>query len=474
MSLLVLPEDNRPVLLVTATALLVRLINLPSESITTDVMRSIELSSMPLLELYSRYPGFEPHPPLYYTFLHFWIDIFGTGVLAIRAPSVVFGTITVLFTYLFIKQWGGTRAAVIGAGFVLLSPQHVYWSQTARMYALMTAAGAISLYYFARLYDGELSKSVIAAYLASSVILFYSHVFGSFILLAEGLFFIGVAAVSYRTGRMEKRIWATGGALLGVLIGIVPWMAVVVHDLLLVQSGGGPAVTWIDPFTPKLFFSSLARYLGFQFFEPWAGVAAIGAVSFGVAALVTRNKRPLAYFGLAGATPLLTPAILSVLVMPLFLAKYAMGCLMGVGAVLGIGGDELFDRNRTVALVMCVTIVAGMGLGLGGLYTDDQNRQYDEAAAVIEQEGSGGELVVNDRNHDQTAIGYYLSGSDFRVESAVWSPTASEVQDIVDGEDTFWVVVNSRSDREFIEGLSADRERIYYKEFNGMELYRYR
>ncbi len=78
------------------------------------------------------------HPPLYYVLLHGWTWLFGTGPVALRLLSVVFGALAVPAIYLAGRQLTGSRrAALLAAGLLAINPLHVFYSQEIRMYGLV-------------------------------------------------------------------------------------------------------------------------------------------------------------------------------------------------------------------------------------------------------------------------------------------------------------------------------------------------
>lgn len=82
------------------------------------------------------------HPPLYYLVLKLWAQIFGTGEVALRLPSVIFALITIYIVYKINK---------IASLLLATSPLHIYYSQEARMYSLSTLLVAASVYFFIKI-----------------------------------------------------------------------------------------------------------------------------------------------------------------------------------------------------------------------------------------------------------------------------------------------------------------------------------
>lgn len=64
--------------------------------------------------------------------------------------SAALGTATIAFAYLAGRELGAKRAGLLAALAVALDPYLIWYSQEARSYALLIAAGAAALYFFAR------------------------------------------------------------------------------------------------------------------------------------------------------------------------------------------------------------------------------------------------------------------------------------------------------------------------------------
>lgn len=78
------------------------------------------------------------HPPGYYWLLHYWTAIFGRDVAGLRSLSAIAGTIGTLLVFPLGRLAGLSRwASLVAMLLVALSPFQIYYSQEARMYALL-------------------------------------------------------------------------------------------------------------------------------------------------------------------------------------------------------------------------------------------------------------------------------------------------------------------------------------------------
>jgi uncharacterized membrane protein len=88
------------------------------------------------------------HVPAYFWSLAAWEDVAGASEFALRYLSVLFSLISVAFTYSLGRLMYGRVAGLAAAGFVALNTFSIYYAQEARMYAMLAAIGAASMWAF--------------------------------------------------------------------------------------------------------------------------------------------------------------------------------------------------------------------------------------------------------------------------------------------------------------------------------------
>src|SRR3954469_19689124 len=110
-----LPPRRRPRWIVAgAVAVLVPAIVLRfvvRSELWLDEALSVQIARLPV----SQIPGALRHdgaPPLYYLFLHFWMELFGTGNVAVRGLSGVFSVAMLPVMYLAGRRIASKRVGV--------------------------------------------------------------------------------------------------------------------------------------------------------------------------------------------------------------------------------------------------------------------------------------------------------------------------------------------------------------------------
>ena len=99
-------------------------------------------------EQISRDAAADIHPPGFYWLLKVWAGPFGFSAWGIRSLSAVAGLLTVVVTYLIAREIAGgpakelTEFALLTSLLAALNPFLVFYSQEARMYALLTLESA--------------------------------------------------------------------------------------------------------------------------------------------------------------------------------------------------------------------------------------------------------------------------------------------------------------------------------------------
>lgn len=111
-------------------AILVRLIALNQSLWLDEAVVAQAIGKFNFLELVTKFAPGDFHPPLYYLLLKIWTTLFGQSEIALRLPSLIIALGTGVLVYSLGGFWAGA--------FLLFNPLFVYYSQEARMYALVT------------------------------------------------------------------------------------------------------------------------------------------------------------------------------------------------------------------------------------------------------------------------------------------------------------------------------------------------
>ncbi|MBA3313864.1 MAG: glycosyltransferase family 39 protein [Planctomycetaceae bacterium] len=336
-------EDSRrsavPWLLavILVLALIPRLQRLGTISFWFDEAYSVKMVSFGLAEILER-ASRDIHPPLYYWLLRVWAGGFGDSPVALRLMSVLFGVLTVLGVFLFVREAEcglrptisrpspfGAGVALFAAALLALSPLHIAWSLQARMYTLGTALAAFSGWFLLRALRRESAQVADwAGYVVLAVALAYTHVFGLFTIAAQAVFAIGVGI--YRASSIQSRVrWNTLGAVLVAFFVVevcwLPWL-----DTFLEQKQRVLRGYWIPPFRWEQVLETAYQFFAVTEHGPppsrelkWIATGFCFALTAALLLLGRPGHRLMALgFGL----PVASAMILSHFVQPLFITRY--------------------------------------------------------------------------------------------------------------------------------------------------------
>jgi len=226
-------------------AAFLRFYRLGTQSFWNDEGNSARLAERSLRLIVEGAAG-DIHPPGYYLLLHFWRAVFGQSEFALRSLSAVAGLALILATYSLGRRVFHEATGLIAAFFGAISPFAIYYSQEARMYALLAALSCAATWSaFGRLRSiaatpqsaGSDSAPLAdtkrrirplmpyVTYALLAVAGLYTHYAFAFVLLAHNVLFALwwlVAALRHRPRRALLAAWA--GTQAGALLLYLPWL----------------------------------------------------------------------------------------------------------------------------------------------------------------------------------------------------------------------------------------------------------
>jgi hypothetical protein len=242
-----------------------RTCGLAARSVWFDEAFTWRLIQFPFIEMLQR-AARDNSPPLYYILLQGWAELFGTSATALRALSVLFGSLTVVGAYLFgaeafaipttvaesaYSSCRGRAVGLLAAALVALSAFQIRYSWELRMYALAAALTVFSSWALLRALRSPARLRRWLLYGVLALLLAYTHYYGLFTLAAQGLFVAGALLV--RAGwcpaalLRERAFWyavLTAGL---VVVAWLPWLPVFLRQHAQVKANfWSPSPTWWD------------------------------------------------------------------------------------------------------------------------------------------------------------------------------------------------------------------------------------
>lgn len=227
--------SNKPVPLSTCLLIAIillaawlRLYRLDAQSLWNDEGNSARLAERTLQSI-TIGAASDIHPPLYYYALHFWRAIFGSSEFALRSLSVVGGILLVCLIYRIGRRLFDEQTALAAALLAAVNPFQIYYSQEARMYALvaMWAAasvdGVLGIGHYCRRSTCHLPLA--AFYVLTTVAGLYTQYTFVFMLVVHNLLAAALLVIPH-TRSLLRRVLIWIAVQLAVVIAYLPWLPV--------------------------------------------------------------------------------------------------------------------------------------------------------------------------------------------------------------------------------------------------------
>ena len=165
-------------------AALLRFPTLSVQSFWDDEGYTVGLLRMPLREMLGEIPSSESTPPPYYVIAWFWTHLFGNDEWGLRSLSAVLGVALVPVTYGIARELASRRAGLIAALLVAVNPLLIWYSQEARVYALLALLGGLSFMTFLRAFAAGGARYLLIWAVVSALAL-CTHYFSFFLVVPE-------------------------------------------------------------------------------------------------------------------------------------------------------------------------------------------------------------------------------------------------------------------------------------------------
>ena len=139
------------VLFITLVGGFLRVLLLGTKGMWLDETFSVWLANQSVVDMLHWIVKIDPHPPLYYLLLHYWIALYGDTPYNARLLSALFGTATIPIIYLIGKRMSGAVVGLAAAVFLAFSLFNIYFAQETRMYTFLMFNAAVAIYALVRL-----------------------------------------------------------------------------------------------------------------------------------------------------------------------------------------------------------------------------------------------------------------------------------------------------------------------------------
>lgn len=442
-------------LLLTLLALALRLYRLDAQSLWYDEGVSAQIAMRSFAELIA-WTARDIQPPLYYAVVSLWgklLALLGTpthawGEWSLRFPSAFCGALTVPLIGALARGVTGRRAAaVLAALLAALHPLLLYYSQEARMYALLVALCVLLGWLAVRCASGGAPSRPQhwVAYVLVATAAIYTHYFAAFLIAALALVMLIWPAFAQKKiepaderGRTQTRngnrlnirahLRSSAakiiGAHLAVLLLYLPWIAVLFFQLRTDASYWQGDLKLDEALVEigVLFTAgeTVHEYAAVEFFPVSGALTLLALLGFALPGQsVARRGRTLLLALLWTLLP--TAAVLGLaLTVPKFNGRYVMVALPGLlllwAAGLGAWFEYWVRPGRWLPREVAVAPAVAALLMLGIFVHADRNwfvepaftkAQWRELAEFVRAQKTADEAVLLVSGHAWPVWDYY-------------------------------------------------------------------
>jgi mannosyltransferase len=444
------------------------------------------------------------HVPAYFGLLAFYEDFVGSSEFALRSLSVLFSLLSVAFTYALGKRLYGYTAGLAAAAFVALNTFSIYYAQETRMYAMLAAVGAASMWVFvgfwqtsqfqnmraqhvAPLHQQPLFRYALALSLLNALGM-YTHVSYALVMVAQGVlavlwlgaeiynvFFTPPTAPlpEFREGESKSLLQQERGSKSKVLRVFVfyvaanlltiafflPWAGTAVS-----QVGSQPNISDIKPLGELLRLILGWFTFGNTFEDNIGGMGAVISflLIFGLLLLPNRTRRDWWQMLLPAVWVIVSAALYVYLELYARYLRFLLPAQIGAALWLGRGIWVLWrlqTREKRVplrylpkaaALMATMAIMVNMANGLAPLYNDAdyQRDDYRGLAQTIANLAQPDDAVILSAPGLQEIFGYYYDGAAPVYSVPTTDDIRSEMATIISTHRNIFVVLYGAAEQD--------------------------
>jgi 4-amino-4-deoxy-L-arabinose transferase-like glycosyltransferase len=446
-------------------------------------------------------------PPAYYVLIHFWVRLFGTTETATRSLSVLAGIASIAIIYFLGRELFEKRVGLLGALLMAISEFQIYYSQETRFYSLFALTTLLSIFFYIKALRSR-NTAFFLIYLATSILLFYSHAFGIFIIAAQNLHFL----LRWQDYRKVRFRWLFCQAVL--FLAIAPIFLPNILEGKRIAGVGVSTIGWIpDPPISALFRTVYEYLFPLRHDRSWtavglsfaAGIAffVIGTALFahwmGKKQWFTSVKNllherhvfaskanGLLLLGCWFLCPLVFPFVLSKLIGPMYVDRYTISASPALYLMIAFGITRI---GKIVPVAISLTALAIIvAPGLVSYYGTPVKEQWREAAAFVTANASDRDVVVfslEDGGWQQKCFNWYYHGN--RPECGINKDLKDKDDEAIadalakctSGHERFWLIMRGtlktvrRFKAFFLNSKYTDMRLIVEPPFKGLSVYLY-
>lgn len=361
-----------------------------------DEALSVNIARLPLGEITGALEH-DGHPPLYYVLLHGWMDLFGTGPVAVRSFSGLWALGLFPLVWVAARRLGGNRVATYAVALLALSPFAIRYGTETRMYAMVSV---LALAGWLLISDALVrpTRARLAAIALITGTLLWTHYWALWMLAAGGISLVVHAARARREHRSAD-LAASRRVIAALVVGgmlFLPWLPTLLYQ------GTRTGTPWARPLRPtEMATATVADLGGGALAEAvllgWLLALVVGLGLFGKVAgrfevtLDLRTRPEGRPFAILIVGTLAIACVVGYATGATYATRYASVFFPFVVLLAALGLDRLRSRPTVVGALGVLLLLGGIG-GVRNVVTDRTDAR--RSVTAIQADGLPGDWVV--------------------------------------------------------------------------------
>lgn len=423
-------RENIEIVSVLCIALILRVYTLGSKSLWLDEFYSVTIRA-PLTGI-AQFSAQDPHPPLYYYLLHYWVEIFGNSPIDVRLLSALFGVAAVFMMYKLGTEMVNTRVGLISAILIAVSPMYILYSRQARMYSLYVFLSISSFYFFSKVLKQKRGTADVAGYIIITVLLLYTHVFALWLVAAQNIYLLIHHQRITQEHNLSLKKW--GGLQIDIGILFFPWLLRFINQVLSVimttegKRADGFDISWITTPTPSSILHTFQVFSGLVKFYPFdqsanatveSSLMVLLIFTMVVVSVILRmglkkmskdqiSVQNIHLCALWIGIPIIGTYIISYLIEPIYASRFLIAASGGLYLLVAIGISRF--RSDVIQIVLIGLIVTGSLFSANVYYETDSREDWKGASNYIENNSGSNDVILIVRSF-RDPVDYYFDQS---------------------------------------------------------------
>lgn len=406
--------DQSPISIILLCIIMVgaalRFYDLGAESYWLDEVWTVRLRQESLDSVLVLAQDAPSYPPVYLLLAHFWMQVFGTTEAATRSLSALAGIASVAVMYRVGRELFERKVGLLSALLMAISEFQIYYSQDFRFYSLFVLMALCSFLFYIRALRSNRPGHFVP-YVLASILLFYTHTYGVFVLVAQNLYFL----LQWNRYRRARALWLMCQML--ILLALGPGL---LHAVKRTVAGTANVMRWIPdrplwfPLRTVFWYVFPLRHsrswmtlvlnlvagmvffvIGTTLFVIWKGkeqwLASVRGLVSTVQDLSSQSSE-LFLASLWFLCPIALPFVLSKVFGPMYVDKYTISASPALYLLLALGITTVSKVvPEFISLAVLVILIAP---GLHHYYVTDVKEQWREAAAYVDENARKDDVIV--------------------------------------------------------------------------------